>query len=286
MHVFPHFLTDPSPLFHPPSPRPPPLDPHHPLPPSHCHFSIVILLLSALIFIFVMIWYLIPSLPYTFPFLSPLHPSHSFFGIFVLSMLFLISIWYLFLSPPPPPPPPHHPPPSIFPFSILLLVLSALVLYVLPPLPSSAPLSSPTHDNQTVCDFIVTNFSTYMKQYLSPPFYTHTKGYKMYLSVFANGRNTGKSTHVSVYATLMRGEYDDQLKWPFEGDIIIELRNWKEDKGHQEDTFSFPTMDGYYRVNGSAWMNVNWDVISSSPTSPCYITPTPTHSTFRMTVCA
>ena len=50
---------------------------------------------------------------------------------------------------------------------------------------------------------------------------------------------------MSVYATLMRGEYDDQLKWPFEGDITIELHNWKEDKGHHEDTFSFPTMDGY-----------------------------------------
>ena len=102
---------------------------------------------------------------------------------------------------------------------------------------------------------MVANFSTYVKQnseYLSPPFYTHPRGYKLYLSVFANGRNTGKGTHVSIYVTLMRGEYDDQLKWPFKGDVVVELRNWKEDKGHHEDTFSFPMMDGYYRVNGSS----------------------------------
>ena len=82
---------------------------------------------------------------------------------------------------------------------------------------------------------------------------------------------------------LMRGEYDDQLKWPFEGDVV-ELCNWKEDKGHHQDTFSFAKMDGYYRESmAAAWMNVNWDVISSSPTPPCYTTPPPTHSTFRMT---
>ena len=104
-----------------------------------------------------------------------------------------------------------------------------------------------------MCQFMVANFSTYMKQnseYLSPPFYTHPRGYKLHLSVFANGRNNGKGTHVSIYATLMRGEYDDQLKWPFEGDVVVELCNWKEDKGHHEDTFSFAKMDGYYRVNG------------------------------------
>ena len=109
------------------------------------------------------------------------------------------------------------------------------------------------NDDQSLCQFMVANFSTYMKQnseYLSPPFYTHPKGYKLCLSVFANGRNTGKGTHVSVYATLMRGEYDDQLKWPFEGDVVVELRKWKEDKRHHEDSFSFAKLDGYYRVNG------------------------------------
>ena len=29
----------------------------------------------------------------------------------------------------------------------------------------------------------------------------------------------GSGTHLSVYAQLMRGEYDNELEWPFEGDI-------------------------------------------------------------------
>ena len=29
-----------------------------------------------------------------------------------------------------------------------------------------------------------------------------------------------KVATVAVYVTLMRGEYDDQLQWPFEGDVI------------------------------------------------------------------
>ena len=37
----------------------------------------------------------------------------------------------------------------------------------------------------------------------------------------------------------MKGEYDDNLKWPFEGDIIFELLNWREDEEHQVRTIVF-----------------------------------------------
>ena len=36
-----------------------------------------------------------------------------------------------------------------------------------------------------------------------------------------------------------------------EGDVVVELCNWKEDKGYHEDSFSFAKMDGYYR--SSEW---------------------------------
>ena len=74
-------------------------------------------------------------------------------------------------------------------------------------------------------------------EYLSPPFYSHPKGHKLCLSVFANCKNIGKSTHVSVYVTLMRGEYDDQLKWPFEADIVVELCNWKKTRDTSKTLF-------------------------------------------------
>ena len=58
----------------------------------------------------------------------------------------------------------------------------------------------------------------------SPPFYSHLGGYKMCLRVFANGYGIREGTHVSVHVCLMRGEFDDILKWPFCGDITVELR--------------------------------------------------------------
>ena len=68
----------------------------------------------------------------------------------------------------------------------------------------------------------------------SPPFYTHLGGYRMCLRVNANGVGTGKGTHVSVYVYLMRGEFDDLLKWPFRGDVTIQLK--KTDPPHYQKT--------------------------------------------------
>ena len=67
------------------------------------------------------------------------------------------------------------------------------------------------------------------EQWYSSSFYTHLRGYKMCLRVDANGCGDGKGTHVSVYAYLIRGEYDDLLKWPFQGSIVVQLCNQLED---------------------------------------------------------
>ena len=72
-----------------------------------------------------------------------------------------------------------------------------------------------------------------------PPFYTHPQGYKMCLKVYANGYGRGEGTHVSVYAYLMRGEFDDFLKWPFQGSVVLQLCNQLEDKYHLGYTINF-----------------------------------------------
>ena len=41
--------------------------------------------------------------------------------------------------------------------------------------------------------------------------------------------------------TLNRGEYDDQLKWPFRGAITIQLLNQSRDEGYREMTVDFDT---------------------------------------------
>ena len=58
----------------------------------------------------------------------------------------------------------------------------------------------------------------------SPPFYSHLGGYKMCLKVYANGIGKGEGTHVSVFVHLMKGVSDDTLKWPFCGDVTVQLR--------------------------------------------------------------
>ena len=66
----------------------------------------------------------------------------------------------------------------------------------------------------------------------SPSFYTHPRGYKMCVRVEANGWRDGENRHVSVYLYMMQGEYDESLKWPFRGDITVQLLNQMRDGGH------------------------------------------------------
>ena len=77
--------------------------------------------------------------------------------------------------------------------------------------------------NVTMTGFEQKKCSNY--EWYSPPFYTHPHGYKMCLNVDANGNGDGNGSHVSVFVNMMKGEYDDSLKWPFRGDITIQLLN-------------------------------------------------------------
>ena len=77
-------------------------------------------------------------------------------------------------------------------------------------------------------DVVMNDFRRYKDEgtvWYSPPFYSHPGGYKMCLKVYANGYGRGEGTHVSVFVFLMRGELDDDLKWPFCGDITVELHH-------------------------------------------------------------
>ena len=89
---------------------------------------------------------------------------------------------------------------------------------------------------------MMTNFERLKRSngvWFSPPFYTHPQGYKMCIGVDANGCSKGKGSHVSVFAYLMRGEFDDNLIWPFRGHVVIQLCNHLQDKYHHGHTFDF-----------------------------------------------
>ena len=77
------------------------------------------------------------------------------------------------------------------------------------------------------------------KEVFSPAFYTSPGGYKMCISVYANGNEKRKGTHVSVFAHLMKGENDDYLPWPFTGEVTVQLLNQLEDNRHHSETITF-----------------------------------------------
>ena len=73
----------------------------------------------------------------------------------------------------------------------------------------------------------------------SPPFYTHTHGYRVCVAIWADGYEAGKGTHLSVYVRLVQGEFDDCLQWPFQGTLIIQLLNQLEDRNHHTRSINF-----------------------------------------------
>jgi len=91
-------------------------------------------------------------------------------------------------------------------------------------------------------DFTMTDFEKLKKDdnhWHSPPFYSHIGGYKMRLRVCANGRGRNEGTHVSLFVHLMQGEHDDHLKWPFRGDVTVQVLDQRREKDHVADAVQF-----------------------------------------------
>ena len=99
-------------------------------------------------------------------------------------------------------------------------------------------------------EFTMMNFEQHKKdcdEWYSPPFYTYPYGYKLCLWVFAGGHRGGANTHVSSFFMLMKGEYDNQLKWLFQGRFTIQLLNQQggEECCHMTVDFDYCTPNEY-----------------------------------------
>ena len=46
---------------------------------------------------------------------------------------------------------------------------------------------------------------------------------------------------------MLKGEYDDQLQWPFNANITVQLLNWSGDNSHEEKTIPHHTARLEYR---------------------------------------
>ena len=84
-------------------------------------------------------------------------------------------------------------------------------------------------------EFTMTNFEQHKSDHdnwCSPPFYTHPEGYKMCLKVYASGNGVGNGSYVSVFVSIMKGEFDNKLKWPFRRNFTISLLDQEDKNSH------------------------------------------------------
>ena len=111
---------------------------------------------------------------------------------------------------------------------------------------------------QSGTEFTIPEYSKrkqFNNEYWSQPFTTSPQGYKLCIVVLANGDGSGRDSHLSIFANIMKGQHDDQLKWPFTGDIIIGLINWLEDDRHYKQTLSIDVNDNFARVSDGEYGN-------------------------------
>ena len=85
---------------------------------------------------------------------------------------------------------------------------------------------------------VLTNYQVKRKKgvdWYSPPYYTHSHGYKMCVNVYLMPSHTD----LHVYSYLLPGEYDDGLKWPFRGRVAVWLLNQLSDDNHYKYMFDY-----------------------------------------------
>lgn len=98
----------------------------------------------------------------------------------------------------------------------------------------------------TVLTFKLSNYQSLKERnarFPSPVFYTSMGGYKMGISVYANGKGSAQNTHLSVFAHIMEGENDNHLNWPLVGKITFSLLNQLEDQHHETETLPLNPSD-------------------------------------------
>ena len=90
-------------------------------------------------------------------------------------------------------------------------------------------------------EFTMTEFQQHKRAsdvWFSPPFYTHTHGYRICIRVDANGFACYEGKYLSVYSFLVRGDFDNDVQWPYQGTLTIQLLNQLEDANHHTETLS------------------------------------------------
>ncbi|XP_065916952.1 TNF receptor-associated factor 3-like [Dysidea avara] len=94
---------------------------------------------------------------------------------------------------------------------------------------------------------------SYCVYWFSDSFYTHHKGYRMILDIRAAGWCDGRGTYLTVGLLLMKGPYDDQLRWPLKGHCEVMLLNQISNSEHHLGNGKYQD-DGHKRVTSEERM--------------------------------
>ena len=81
----------------------------------------------------------------------------------------------------------------------------------------------------------------------SAPFQTSHHGYKLCLRLYMNGDGSGKGTHLSFFITLMRGERDALLSWPFRQAVALVLVDQNKQRDIVQSFRPEPTSSSFQR---------------------------------------
>jgi TNF receptor-associated factor 4 len=89
--------------------------------------------------------------------------------------------------------------------------------------------------------FSLTNVEHYQSNdldFFSEPFYSHPGGYKMRVVIYPNGFGDTKDAYMGLFVSIYRGEFDDQLRWPFDGSITVQAYNCTTKQWSNEHTIT------------------------------------------------
>ena len=72
-------------------------------------------------------------------------------------------------------------------------------------------------------EYRMNDFYTMYGGWCSEPFYTHLGGYKMFIRANGSRHEGVGDRHLEVGVCLMRGEFDQELEFPFHGHVTVQL---------------------------------------------------------------
>jgi len=129
-------------------------------------------------------------------------------------------------------------------------------------LPWMRSLQTSCFTGEEICPVIIKlpKFADRMRdeaKWYSYPFFSHNKGYMMCLRVIVAGSGTSLGNHLSLYLSLMRGTYDDNLSWPLKGVFAVNLLNQLMDGEHSHNIVTFDQSTPSHiagRVSGKDYM--------------------------------